>query len=55
MSIARAIAGVLNAELVKPWAVGDELLEYDVIGFGSGIYWWRHHWHFSNSRTVFQE
>ena len=42
--IAKAIAEVLNAKLVKPWAVRDELLEYDLIGFGSGIYWWRHHW-----------
>lgn len=42
--IAKAIAEVLNAELVKPWEVKpEELLKYDLIGFGSGIYYWKHH------------
>ncbi|MBO8174226.1 MAG: flavodoxin family protein [Thermococcus sp.] len=43
--IAKIMGEVLNARLVKPWAVKpEELLDYDLIGFGSGIYWWRHHW-----------
>ncbi|HIH73245.1 MAG: Flavodoxin [Thermococcales archaeon 44_46] len=42
--IAKAIAEVLNAKLVKPWEVKpEELLKYDLIGFGSGIYYWKHH------------
>ncbi|MCA6213331.1 flavodoxin [Thermococcus bergensis] len=42
--IARAMAEVLNAELVKPWEImPEELLNYDLIGFGSGIYYWKHH------------
>ncbi|MCO6040985.1 flavodoxin family protein [Thermococcus alcaliphilus] len=42
--IVKAIAEVLNAELVKPWEVKpEELLKYDLIGFGSGIYYWKHH------------
>lgn len=42
--IARAMAEVLNAKLVKPWEVGPkDVLKYDLIGFGSGIYFWRHH------------
>lgn len=42
--IARAMAEVLNAELVKPWEITpEELLNYDLIGFGSGIYYWKHH------------
>ncbi len=37
--IARAIAEVLKADLVKPEAVKIEELEnYDLIGFGSGVY-----------------
>ena len=43
--VARVIAEVLGADMVKPWKVKpEELLKYDLIGFGSGIYWWRHHW-----------
>ncbi|WP_048149911.1 flavodoxin family protein [Palaeococcus ferrophilus] len=43
--VAKAMAEVLGAELTKPWKVKpEELLSYDLIGFGSGIYWWRHHW-----------
>ncbi|WP_297070664.1 flavodoxin family protein [Thermococcus sp.] len=42
--IAKTIAEVLGAEMIKPWKVKPkELLEYDLIGSGSGIYWWRHH------------
>ncbi|MDK2983583.1 flavodoxin [Thermococcus sp. 101 C5] len=42
--IARAMAEVLNAKLVKPWEImPEELLNYDLIGFGSGIYYWKHH------------
>ncbi len=42
--IARAMGEVLNARLIEPWKVKPEELEkYDLIGFGSGIYWWRHH------------
>ncbi|QDA32101.1 flavodoxin [Thermococcus indicus] len=43
--ITKAMAEVLGADLVKPWKTEpNELLKYDLIGFGSGIYWWRHHW-----------
>ncbi|MFN3301600.1 MAG: flavodoxin family protein [Patescibacteria group bacterium] len=42
--IAKVMAEVLDAKLVKPSEVKpEELLDYDLIGFGSGIYWWRHH------------
>lgn len=42
--IAKAIAKVLNATLLKPNEVDiNNLKEYDLIGFGSGIYAWRHH------------
>jgi len=42
--IARAMAEVLNAKLLKPSEVDiDELSQYDLIGFGSGIYYGRHH------------
>jgi flavodoxin len=41
--VARAIAGVLNAELVTVnKAHGTAIDEYDLIGLGSGIYWGRH-------------
>ena len=37
--VARAIAGVLGAEVVEPWAVEPRrVAEYDLVGFGSGIY-----------------
>jgi len=44
LKIAKAMAGVLNADLktaieAKP----EELNNYDLIGFGSGIYIFRHH------------
>ncbi|MFX0068935.1 MAG: flavodoxin family protein [Promethearchaeota archaeon] len=42
--VAKAIAGVLNAKLVEPHEIGiDRLLEYDLIGLGSGIYNIKHH------------
>ena len=42
--IAEAMAEVLNAELVKPSEIkSDTLSEYDLIGFGSGSYFWQHH------------
>lgn len=42
--VAKVIAEVLNARLVKPWEIKpEELLKYDLIGFGSGIYYWKHH------------
>ncbi|USH00614.1 flavodoxin family protein [Thermococcus argininiproducens] len=43
--VAKVMAKALDAELTKPWGITPkELLNYDLIGFGSGIYWWRHHW-----------
>ena len=42
--IAKAMAEVLNAELVKPSEIeADTLYGYDLIGFGSGSYFWQHH------------
>lgn len=42
--IARVISCVLNAEIKKPSEVNlDEVGEYDLIGFGSGIYSDKHH------------
>jgi len=42
--IAKEIAEVLDAKLLKPWEVNvDNLSEYDLIGFGSGIYFGEHH------------
>lgn len=42
--IAKATAEVLGAELVKnPEVKAEKILNYDLIGFGSGIYFWRHH------------
>ena len=42
--IAKAMAEVLNAKLVKPNEVNiNELSKYDLIGFGSGIYRGEHH------------
>jgi len=40
--IADSIARTLGAELLKPEEVSN-IQEYDLIGFGSGIYYWRHH------------
>jgi flavodoxin len=42
--IAKAMAEVLNAEIIKPNEVDtNELSKYDLIGFGSGIYFGKHH------------
>jgi len=42
--VAREIAGVLDAKLLRPWEVNiSDLSEYDLIGFGSGIYFQKHH------------
>lgn len=42
--IARTMTEVLDAKLVKPNEIKiDELSEYDLIGFGSGIYFGKHH------------
>ncbi len=42
--VARAMADVLNAEMVQVSEASAGLVEeYDVIGFGSGIYFGRHH------------
>lgn len=42
--IAKAIARVLKADLVKVEKAKPMLLKnYDVVGFGSGIYMWKHH------------
>ncbi len=42
LKIARAMADTLDAGVVKPNEVG-KLNEVDLIGFGSGIYAFRHH------------
>lgn len=42
--VAKAMAKALNAELAKPQEVDiTTLSQYDLIGFGSGIYYARHH------------
>ncbi len=42
--IARTIAAVLDADIVEAVNVDTgNLEEYDLIGFGSGIYGWKHH------------
>ncbi len=42
--IAGVMAGVLNAELLKPQEVDiNAISKYDLIGFGSGIYFGKHH------------
>jgi len=40
--IADALAKILHAKVAKPNAI-KTLASYDIIGFGSGIYFWRHH------------
>ena len=43
-AIARAMASSLNADLRETQAEGpDDILNYDLIGFGSGIYFGGHH------------
>ena len=42
--IAKEIAGVLDAKLLKLGEVNvDNLSDYDLIGFGSGVYFGKHH------------
>jgi len=42
--IAQAMAEVLDADLRRPnEMVLDEMHDYDLLGFGSGIYFWKHH------------
>jgi len=42
--VAACIARVLDAPVKTPWQVGpNELSQYDLIGFGSGIYSAKHH------------
>ncbi len=42
--IATVMAKTINADLMQPHEVDTcDLSEYDLIGFGSGIYGWRHH------------
>jgi flavodoxin len=42
--IANIMRNVLDAKLVKPNQIKSIILEkYDLIGFGSGIYFWKHH------------
>ncbi len=42
--VARVVADVLEAKLVKPHEVDlKDIEEYDLIGFGSGIYYQKHH------------
>jgi flavodoxin len=42
--IAKAFAAVLDAEIRTPQEIGpEELQQYDLIGFGSGIYDGKHH------------
>jgi len=42
--IAKAMTDVLNADILEPVNVDiSNLVEYDLIGFGSGIYGWKHH------------
>lgn len=44
LKIAQKIAEVLTAEIKKPNEIKlEELLSYDLIGFGSGIYAFKHH------------
>ncbi len=42
--IAKAISEVIHAAIVSPQSVDHDLIDkYDLIGFGSGIYMWKHH------------
>jgi len=44
LKVAEAIAGVLGVEIVKPADVDLRALSgYDLLGFGSGVYYMRHH------------
>ena len=42
--VAEAMADVLEAKLVKPQDVDiNTIVEYDLVGFGSGVYVGKHH------------
>ena len=42
--VAKAMASVLKARLVKVHEINKKIFSrYNVIGFGSGIFFWRHH------------
>jgi flavodoxin len=42
--VAKEMADVLSADLREPHEVDADMMEkYDLVGFGSGIYWLRHH------------
>lgn len=42
--IVKAIAKILKADLINPHQIDKKSLShYDIIGFGSGIFFWRHH------------
>jgi flavodoxin len=42
--IAKVMGKVLDAQILNPWQVNmEELLKYDLVGFGSGIYSDKHH------------
>jgi len=42
--IAKAMADILNADLITPTEVDEAVVsKYDLIGFGSGIYFGKHH------------
>jgi flavodoxin len=44
LKIARAMAGILDAQVKKPQETNpEELKDYDLIGFDSGIYGSKHH------------
>jgi len=44
LKIAKEMAEILKADIVKPSEVNpNKLAEYDLIGFGSGIYFGKHH------------
>jgi flavodoxin len=44
LKIAETIAKILDAELMSPnEATSERLAEFDLVGFGSGIYFGRHH------------
>jgi flavodoxin len=42
--VAEVIAKVINAEIKTSQQINlEELNQYDLVGFGSGIYFWKHH------------
>ena len=42
--VAEVIAKVIDAEIKTPQQINlEELNQYDLVGFGSGIYFWKHH------------